>query len=223
MSQALRYLRLTALLASMTLPTWECRADLYNVQLLGTVDNVDPALGGTFSVGQGLTGSYVFDSSTVARAGSNSTFAVFDALKSLNFSMGSYTGSSLGAPEIQIDNNPPSPDVDRYALVARASSGLSGPSVAGNALNTFGIRLDDSTNSVFSTALVLPTNLSLSSFNNRQFFVFFGDLSDPRVVSGTLTGLTFTAVPEPGAFTLAFTGLAVLGASQAIRRRRSAR
>jgi hypothetical protein len=182
------------------------------ITFTGTLDSVDSPLGGTFAVGQSLTGSYTFESTTAARAGSTSTFAVFDALTSLSFTLGSYSASSTAAPEIQIDNNPPTPFVDRYAVVSRASEGLSGGSVGGNALNFFGFRLDDSTNTVFSTALDLPTVLDLSRFDNRQFFVAFSNGTDLFLANGTITSLTSSAaVPEPSSLALAATALVGLG------------
>jgi hypothetical protein len=168
----------------------------------GRVDSVDPGLEGTFSPGETLTGSYTFESTTAARAGSNGTFAFFDALTALNFHIGSYSASSSAAPEIQVDNDPGGGAQDRYAVLSRVSDGLTGPSVAGNPLLSFMFRLDDSTNTVFSGALILPTSLSLSSFDeappSRQFFVFFGDPANPSIVTGTITGLSPASVPEPG-------------------------
>jgi hypothetical protein len=172
------------------------KATVLTYSFQGTVSGVDPALAPTFSAGQVLSGSYSFQSTTPPRAGSNSTFAVFDALTSLNFSVPGYTASTFGAPEIQVDNNPPLPDHDRYSVVARASDGLSGPAVGGNTLNSFSFRLDDSTNTVFTDALILPITLSLSSFDSNHFFIFFTDANQGvHVVDGTLSALT--PVPEP--------------------------
>lgn len=210
-----------ALMLTLVLAERPASADLFKVQLSGTVDLVDPLLSGTFSNGQAMTGFYVFDSATAPRAGSNSTFAVYDALKTLSFSVGSYSASSTGAPEIQVDNNPPLPDHDRYAVVSRASEGLTGSSVNGELLNSFGFRLDDSTNTVFSTALTLPTSLSLASFDSNRFFVFFGDIATPKLVSGTLNGLTVSAIPEPGGLTLGFLGIAVVGLTRLAGRARA--
>jgi hypothetical protein len=181
------------------------RADLITYTFTGKVTSVDPALAGTFSAGQTLTGQYTFDPTTPPVAGSNSSFAVFDALTNLHFTLGSYSAASSAAPEIQVDNAPTAPD-DRYAVVSRASQGLTGPSVNGLPLNFFAFRLDDSTGTVFSNALILPTSLNLSSFDSTAFFLFFGNTS-PAIVSGTITSLTpVTAVPEPSSLALAGIG-----------------
>jgi hypothetical protein len=180
------------------------RADPITIQFTGTVLAVDPALAGTFAPGQTLTGSYTFESLTAPRAGSTSTFAVFDALTAFNFSIGSYSASSTGAPEIQVDNDPPAPDSDRYGLVSRASDGLTGPAVNGLALDAFALRLDDSTNTVFTDALILPTDISLSTFDSDSFFVFF----QGAVVFGDITSIS-SSVPEPA--TVALFGLGALG------------
>ncbi|HEV3166300.1 MAG TPA: PEP-CTERM sorting domain-containing protein [Isosphaeraceae bacterium] len=193
------------------------RGDLISYSFGGTVDSVDPALAGTFLVGQTLAGAYTFDSTTAATAGSNSTFAVFNALTHVNFTIGSYSASSSGAPEIQVDNNPPLPDDDRYALVSRASQGLTGPSVGGLPLNFFSFPLDDSTDTVFSNALILPTSLNLANFDKRQFFLFFGNIDTPSVVTGTITSLT---APEPSSLTLAGIG-GLSGLGFWLRRRRA--
>jgi hypothetical protein len=185
------------------------RAAPLTYSFTGTVDSVDVGLGGTFSVGQALTGSYTFESTTAARAGSNSTFAVFDALTAISFSVGGYSASSSGAPEIQVDNNPGGGNHDRYAIVSRASDGLTGPAVAGNALDSFSFRMDDSTDTVFTDALVLPTSLNFSSFDSTQFFIFFTDpTGSPLIVSGTLGSLTPAATPEPSTLTLLGIGIA---------------
>ena len=184
----------------------------------GIVDFVDPALSGTFSNGDTMTLLYTFESTTPARAGSTSTAAVFDPLTSLSLTIGSYTASSNGAPEIQIDNDLPGFN-DRYSLVSRASDGLSGPTVAGNSVNFFFFRLDDSTDTAFNDALILPTSLSLADFDNnlpsRLFSLEFTDSSFPSgptlSVSGKVTGLA-APIPEPGTFLLFGTGLAGLAA-----------
>jgi PEP-CTERM motif len=217
----MKFRQFASIVVPIILVTWSTpsRADLFTVSFAGTTDSVDPALGGAFSAGQTLTGTYTFESTTAARAGSDSTSAAFDALTNLTFTLGSYTATSTGAPEIQVDNDPPLPDHDRYAVVSRASDGLTGASVAGLALDTFLFRLDDSTNTVFSDALVLPTNLNLSSFDNSRFFIFFTDGTSPSIISGTFTSLS--SVPEPSSMIMV--GVGALGLAGYRLRRRAAR
>ena len=191
-------------LAGLTTPV---QAVPITFNFTGTVTGVDSSLSPTFSTGQTLTGSYTFESTTPPRAGSDSSFAVYDALTAVNFSIGSYSASSTAAPEIQIDNAPGAPN-DRYGLVSRASDGLTGPAVNGNTLGAFLFRLDDVNNAVFSTALSLPTSLSLQDFTSNSFFVFFGDFS----ITGTLNSLSSAApVPEPSTFFLLGAGLSGIG------------
>jgi len=125
---------------------------------------------------------------------------VFDALSSLSFSLPGYSASTTGAPEIQIGSDEPPLNDDRFAVVARASDGLTGPSVNGNTLDTLILRMDDSTATVFNTALVLPSSLSLSSFDSYlSFFIFFaGPNGTEPTISGTVTSLS--SVPEPSTF-----------------------
>lgn len=196
----------------------QAQASIVSFQVSGTIDTVDPTLaGGGIAVGDTFTVTYSFDDTTPARSGSDSNFAVFDALTSFNVTAGTYIASSNGAPEIQVDNDPPAPNDDRYAVISRASDGLTGAAINGNDLTFAGFRLDDSTNAVFSDALILPTTLDLNDFDSNNFIMFFNDF----VVFGKITSIqpVAPAVPEPASMSVMLT---LLVGGLAIRRRYAA-
>lgn len=190
------------------------QASLITVNFQGTVTSVDAGLGPPFASGQTLTGSYTFDS-TASNLG-DASHAVFDALTSLSFGVSGagYSASSIASQEIQIDNFPPDPD--RYAVVSRASDGLTGAPdpVNGNALSLFTIRLVDSTNTAISDATTLPTSISLSSFDSKLFFIDFLAPGTPApvilTVAGTIDSLSSSSVPEPTSLAV-WSVIAVLG------------
>lgn len=183
----------------------------------GEVDTVDANLSPPFNLGDKLTGSYTFESTTAPRAGSDSNTAVFDALTTFGFTLGSYSASSNSALEIQTGNQGGGETTDRYAVVSRAADGLTGADVNGASLIFFGLRVDDGTGTVFSDALILPDALDLSDFDGRRFFMDFRQ-SDGDIVSvgGFLTRLGLP-VPAPGM--VALFGLAALLAGGLARRR----
>lgn len=186
-----------------------------NVTAVGTIDFVAPEIASTFAIGDTWTMNYTFESTTPARAGSNSNFAVFDALLSTDVSTNNYAASASGAEEIQVDNDPGLGIFDRYSPGPGVTSVLTGATVNGLNLATFYFVLTDSTDTAFSDALILPLDISLSDFDSNRFTIdFVDDLGNVYSASGTLTSL----VPEPATYALAACG--ILGLAM-FRRRRS--
>ena len=210
-------------------------AAIYAVTLSGTVTQVDAALNGRVAEGDTLSTTYLFDTAIEPRAGATLNDAVYDSLLSLAFSAGTISASTTGAPEIQVSNDPDpmSGDHDRYAVVARASDGLTEINNAmfpallaapGLVLDSFILRLDDFDNTAFSTALTLPTSLNVPDFELNFFFLTFvgntaiqpGPLAAPSsfLASGVINSITFTpqnaAVPEPASLVI-WAGLGLAG------------
>ena len=181
-------------------------------QFEGSVGFAPASFDPTIQSGDTLTGNYTFDSTAAALAGSNSTTSVFNALLGLNFTVGAYSASSAASQEIQVGNN--EAFSDRYSIVSRASDGLTGPNIGVLALESFIIRLDDQTKTVFSDALILPTSLNLSSFDRAEFFLIFHNIDNPDstfLISGRLTEFSVAETPIPAALPLFATGLGALG------------
>jgi hypothetical protein len=170
------------------------------------------------AIGQTFTATWSVDSTVAARTGSTSNQAVFDALLSLNVSIGTYSASTPGPQEIQVDHDVAGFD-DRYGIVSTSFSGLTGP-LNGSDLNLFFLNLKDSSKTVFSDALILPLALSLASFDSTAFAFFF---SDDSFISGHLTDLSSVSpVPLPAALPLFASALGAMSFLGWRRKRKAA-
>lgn len=177
---------------------------------LGSIDSSDM-----------ISGSVTYDTSVAARAGSDSNFAVFDAVTDFSYSVGSLSGtfmSATGGPEVQIDNDPGAPNHDRFGVVSRVGDGLSAAMLDG-LWNLTGVsfRVDDTTDSVFSDALILPASVDFADFTSGEFFLFFEEKSTGAfaLISGAISSLSTvpppSVVPLPAGLPLSLGALAALG------------
>jgi len=214
MSTRLGFLR-AALLALPLLIATTAGAAPVTITMTGVLDTVDDPLTGTFAVGQAFTINYTFESTTAPRDGSTSNGAVYDALSTFDFTVGGFTGTSTGPQEIQIDNDLVFPDHDRYAVVTGASDIITAPPVGAFDLAWFFVRLDDTTNSAISDALILPTSLDVNDFDSTTFFASFSNDAGDALITGHITSI----VPEPSSIVLG--GFGLLGLGLAAWRRRA--
>jgi hypothetical protein len=228
-------IRSGAFVAALLMVGTVARAEVILATYSGTVLNVPTELSSDFAVGDAISGSYTFESSVAARAGSTSDSAVFDALLSFSIKIGSTYVASFSNPspgrEIQIDNGDALNTLtDRYLVLALASSGLSGPALSnGLVIDSAGPHLEDSSNNAISDALILPTSLNLSDFDTRIIDVTFtspGPVTafvDFPFLEGSIDSLRFQSAPEPASIVLLATGAcAVIGLRRARRRTRQA-
>lgn len=211
-------MRLNCLVATLflvLLPPSLASAESITFSFAGTVDGVDPILASAFSVGDLLTGTFVFDSNATPAEN-----CVDIALKSYCTpyespaqSLLATLGSSyaFSGNVFVIQNTPPVGGTpDAWGVVANPPlhlSGLTGSPVNGNALTQFDLILSDNSGTALDGGLVPPV---FADYSSGTFVLFFDDpnLGGSHIVGGPITSLNPIATPEPPTALLMLAGVA---------------
>jgi len=175
------------------------QAKLITFNFEGDVTYVGDKLLGTFNVGDKLSGSYTFDSATPDIV-TDPVFGDYYALKALNFTVGTYTGTlGAGTRVIEVVNNYTDiiSTTDWYRVL---NNPFSGPNVGGLPPSDFLLYLQDTTAAVFSSDALPITPPDLSLFDEKVFDVRFGPCDNSTAgecnLMGTITSLTLGISPD---------------------------
>jgi hypothetical protein len=180
----------------------------------GSVTSIDPRLASKFSIGDAMSGTFVFDPAAAYTSCGSLCGDFHSALQTLSATIGSYTLSGTAFEELFNF----APFYDKYTIVTNSPSGAP---VNGFPLWSFALTLTDPSATALTTqqTLVAPV---LANYAERLFILNFGDIFDLAPVSGSLTSLSVVttppAVPEPTSCLLLGTGIIALAGR--VRRRR---
>ena len=171
-------------------------------------------VGGIIGINDPLSGIFVFDSDIVPTG--NATDAMYDSLKSLDFTIGAHTFSSTTASGSRVKNNFDSSNEDFFdvAVTTGISDDLDPPLQDVTLLQ---FEFSDSTATAFSDATDMSSIIPALQFANFDSATFDMTLTttepdDFPFVSGTMTALS--AISEPSGLLLlcvATTGVVAAG------------
>ena len=149
----------------------------------GYVSQVSSSLSGTFSVGDSISGSYTFDSSTPDFSG-NPDFGTYFAVTQFDALVGSYLASATG-DNINVTDG--LDGKDEYQAIAKPPNLVAAP-IGGLEISMLLLELTDETMSAFSSDS-LPTFVDLADFDTARLVLRFGESPDYSFVIATLDGL----------------------------------
>jgi hypothetical protein len=154
------------------------------------------------AVGDGITGSWTVDSTTLPQPGSDESVAFFLAVRAVSLSVGPYAPTaSFGA--VGVINAPGF--FDAYVVqIPDTASALPAPFFGFSLL----IGLSDSSATVFQAADgKLPLDLDLADFDSQSNELRLFAQDNDSSIRFTLTSLTRVEVPEPASAALLGAGL----------------
>jgi hypothetical protein len=183
------------------------QAALLQLTVSGEVTFVSGSLAATFSVGQSMSATFTYESSTLPATSLELTRATYPgALSGGSFSIGSYAGTTAGGGMSTANNDTTFADRVRFQ-----NSGIAAASILTHQPFLFDITLTDSTEAALAD-LTLPQVLPpLADFTQRSWYLAFSPVAllgvdQTRVEGRLLTASVTPAVPEPEVATLMLLG-----------------
>lgn len=172
-----------------------------------------PSLRGVFSIGDPLTGSYTFESTTADTSAVVGLGFYTSAVTAFSFNIGGYAGS--GTDGNIVVTLPPASALHGYRI---SSFSVTAPEADGQLPSSFGLSLSDFSQTALAGEALPLTAPALSDFDFASFSLGF----PIGLVAGQLSSLTLratdptpVAVVEPG--TIALFGLGLMGLVQVRR------
>ena len=176
--------------------------------ITGEATFVNPSLASTFSVGDTMTATLTYESSTTASGGGPISAFFIDAITASSFSVGSFSGvlapgAFLGANEIDLINQPVASDTIRFVhnfvptlpplVPFRFDVGLRGTGLL--------------------SGLALPTSINPTDFTSGVWSLGFHTSPARTTFVNAVSGQIFVKapIPEPSTYALFTLGLGAMG------------
>lgn len=158
----------------------------------GVVSEVAPELAAQFQVGDPISGSYAFETTTDASAAGNGSQTYVSAVSEFDVKIGDYLFSMSGViPGDIVVADDINGGIDQYQVVGLSTGGLP---INGLTPVTHAIQLTDSTGSVFSSDALTALPVDVSAFDDPSMLLAFGDGTSVALLEAQLATIQ---VPEP--------------------------